>query len=158
MERLCITALRRAPPPNLTQIKFISSIREHNICKHDLIQSLAQLKSIYLFSQSDGTTDTTRTVHFTTPTDEEKDAYTRVLLGNLDIQRVQWPASSRIGGSDLDALARRYLWAAGLDFGHGTGHGVGHFLNVHEGPHGISKYRSEPLLEGMVVTDGNDIL
>jgi len=71
---------------------------------------------------------------------------------------VQWPATSRIGGSDLDALARRYLWAAGLDFGHGTGHGVGHFLNVHEGPHGISKYRSEPLLEGMVVTDGNDIL
>lgn len=66
---------------------------------------------------------------------------------------MQWPASSRIGGSDLDALARRYLWAAGLDFGHGTGHGVGHFLNVHEGPHGISKYRSEPLLEGMVVTD-----
>ncbi|EAS02360.3 Xaa-pro aminopeptidase, putative (macronuclear) [Tetrahymena thermophila SB210] len=101
----------------------------------------------------DGTTDTTRTVHFGTPTDEEKDAYTRVLLGNLDIQRVQWPASSRIGGSDIDALARKYLWQKGLDYGHGTGHGVGHFLNVHEGPHGISKFRSEPLVEGMIVTD-----
>lgn len=41
-----------------------------------------------------------------------------------------------------------------MDYGHGTGHGVGHFLNVHEGPHGISKYRSEQLVEGMVVTDG----
>lgn len=36
----------------------------------------------------DGTTDTTRTVHFGTPSDEEKDSYTRVLLGNIDIQRL----------------------------------------------------------------------
>ena len=26
-----------------------------------------------------------------------------------------------------------------LDYAHGTGHGVGYFLNVHEGPHAISK-------------------
>lgn len=94
-------------------------------------------------------------MHYGVPTEEEKDAYTRVLLGNFEIQRVQWPAASRIGGSDLDALARKFLWAKGLDYGHGTGHGVGHFLNVHEGPHGISKYRTEQLHEGMVVTDGN---
>lgn len=41
----------------------------------------------------------------------------------------------------------------GLDYGHGTGHGVGYFLNVHEGPHGISKFRDEPLQAGMIVTD-----
>lgn len=33
----------------------------------------------------DGTTDVTRTFHFGKPTPEEKDAFTRVLLGNLDI-------------------------------------------------------------------------
>jgi len=38
----------------------------------------------------------------------------------------------------LDAIARAPLWAAGIDFGHGTGHGVGFFLNVHEGPQSIS--------------------
>jgi len=42
-----------------------------------------------------------------------------------------------------------------LDYAHGTGHGVGHFLNVHEGPHGLSKYSKIPYQEGMVVTNGN---
>ena len=41
-----------------------------------------------------------------------------------------------------------------MDYGHGTGHGVGYFLNVHEGPHGISKFRTEPLVEGMIVSNG----
>lgn len=60
-------------------------------------------------------------------------------------------------GNQLDALARHALWEAGLDYNHGTGHGVGAFLNVHEGPHGISKARpcSKPLFKGMFVTDGN---
>ncbi|EGR31899.1 hypothetical protein IMG5_100490 [Ichthyophthirius multifiliis] len=101
----------------------------------------------------DGTTDVTRTLHFGNASNEEKDAYTRVLLGNIDVQRVQWPSKSLIAGSDIDVLARRHLWANYMDYGHGTGHGIGHFLNVHEGPHGISKYRNEPLLEGMIVSD-----
>jgi Xaa-Pro aminopeptidase len=33
----------------------------------------------------DGTTDTTRTVHFGQPTEREKEFNTRVLLGNLDV-------------------------------------------------------------------------
>ena len=45
-----------------------------------------------------------------------------------------WNSNGKISGSDLDALARKRLWASGLDYGHGTGHGVGYFLNVHEGP------------------------
>jgi Xaa-Pro aminopeptidase len=71
-----------------------------------------------------------------------RNAYTRVLLGNLDIERIKFPNNSQISGQDIDVLARRWLWQDGLDYGHGTGHGVGYFLNVHEGPHGISKYRA----------------
>jgi len=57
----------------------------------------------------------------------------------------------------LDVLARVPLWQSGLDFRHGTGHGVGHFLNVHEGPHGIGTrvaYNDVPLMAGMTVTNG----
>ena len=60
---------------------------------------------------SDGTTDTTRTAHFGNPTAEEKDAYTRVLLGNLDVERVVFPNDGSHGGADIDILARRHLWA-----------------------------------------------
>ncbi|KAJ8933717.1 hypothetical protein NQ314_013847 [Rhamnusium bicolor] len=69
----------------------------------------------------DGTTDVTRTLHFGTPTEFEKECYTRVLKGNY-----------------LDSFAREYLWKVGLDYAHGTGHGIGSYLNVHEGPMGIS--------------------
>lgn len=73
-------------------------------------------------------------MHFGNPPQEEKNAFTRVLLGNLDLRRVIWPKTSRISGADLDVLARRHLWMDKKDYGHGTGHGVGYFLNVHEGP------------------------
>ena len=53
----------------------------------------------------------------------------------------------------MDILARRALWAAGLDYKHGTGHGIGHFLNVHEGPVGISRANSCKLLEGHLLSD-----
>mmetsp|Transcript_30190 Transcript_30190/g.29865 ORF Transcript_30190/g.29865 Transcript_30190/m.29865 type:complete len:343 (-) Transcript_30190:34-1062(-) len=102
----------------------------------------------------DGTIDTTRTVHYGNPTDWEKECYTRVLLGNLDLERVVWPYGTwGISGADLDILARRRLWKKGLDFQHGTGHGVGHYLNVHEGPQGISRARKIQLEEGMNVTN-----
>lgn len=58
----------------------------------------------------DGTTDTTRTTHFGIPSGEEKDAYTRVLLGNLDVERVVFPNDGTYGGADVDVLARRHLW------------------------------------------------
>lgn len=75
----------------------------------------------------DGTTDVTRTFHFGNPTKEEKEAYTRVLLGNLDIERLRWPKNFGLKGSHIDVLARRRLWEKGLNYGHGTGHGVGYF-------------------------------
>jgi Xaa-Pro aminopeptidase len=49
----------------------------------------------------------------------------------------------------MDSHARRSLWEDGLDYEHGTGHGVGAFLNVHEGPHGISK-QARPYTGGIV--------
>lgn len=103
----------------------------------------------------DGTTDITRTSHFggKAPTAFQKECYTRVLLGTLDIERIVWPSNSTISGADMDILARRSLWSAGLDFKHGTGHGVGHYLNVHEGPIGISRANRVKLLEGMCVSD-----
>lgn len=103
----------------------------------------------------DGTTDITRTVHFggKHPTHFQKEAYTRILIGVLDIERIVWPSNTTISGADMDILARRSLWSAGLDFKHGTGHGVGSYLNVHEGPQGISRANRVKLLEGMCVSD-----
>src|SRR4029079_1397040 len=46
-----------------------------------------------------------------------------------------------------------YLWAAGLDFEHGTGHGVGSYSSVHEGPARISKLGSAPLKRGMILSN-----
>ena len=81
----------------------------------------------------DGTTDITRTMHMGNATKEEKNAYTLVLSGNLNLERVIWPSNKEVSGANLDILARISLWKQGMDFGHGTGHGVGYFLNVHEG-------------------------
>ncbi|CAK7263689.1 hypothetical protein SEPCBS119000_000610 [Sporothrix epigloea] len=83
----------------------------------------------------DGTTDTTRTVHFGTPTAAEIKAYTLVLKGNMALDMAIFPKGTT--GFALDAFARQFLWQEGLDYRHGTGHGVGSYLNVHEGPIGI---------------------
>jgi Xaa-Pro aminopeptidase len=102
----------------------------------------------------DGTTDTTRTWHFGTPTDEEKRAATRVLQGHIAIDKAVFPNGTT--GYILDAFARRALWEDGLDYRHGTGHGVGHFLNVHEGPQGIGvriAYNSTALKPGMTLSN-----
>lgn len=77
-----------------------------------------------------------------------------VLKGHIALCSAVFPDKTM--GNQLDCLARYALWEAGLDYKCGTGHGVGSFLNVHEGPHGISKGRAhlEPLQSGMFVTDG----
>ncbi|KAJ7746479.1 Creatinase/aminopeptidase [Mycena maculata] len=102
----------------------------------------------------DGTTDVTRTWHFGTPNAEEKRAFTRVLQGHIAIDSAIFPTGTT--GYLLDAFARRALWQDGLDYRHGTGHGVGHYLNVHEGPHGMGvriAYNSTPLKPGMTVSN-----
>lgn len=100
----------------------------------------------------DGTTDVTRTVPIGTPSAEMRTRFTLVLKGHIAIATARFPHGTT--GSQLDVLARRALWAEGLDYDHGTGHGVGHFLCVHEGPHRISKLPSRVALEpGMVVSN-----
>ncbi|KYK70533.1 creatinase domain-containing protein [Toxoplasma gondii TgCatPRC2] len=83
-----------------------------------------------------GTTDVTRTVHTGTPSESQKRYFTLVLKGFIGLSRQVFPQGTR--GPQLDVLARQHLWASGLDYRHGTGHGVGSYLNVHEGPIGIS--------------------
>jgi len=85
----------------------------------------------------DGTTDVTRTVAIGKPSAEMKDRFTRVLKGHIAISSQRFPRGTR--GQELDVLARRALWDAGLDYDHGTGHGVGTYLGVHEGPQRIAK-------------------
>ncbi|XP_012276652.1 xaa-Pro aminopeptidase ApepP isoform X2 [Orussus abietinus] len=84
----------------------------------------------------DGTTDVTRTLHFGKPTREEKEAYTRVLIGSIQLASLIFPSNLRT--DQLDTLARGPLWSVGLDYLHGTGHGIGHFLSVHEPPISVS--------------------
>lgn len=102
----------------------------------------------------EGTTDTTRTVHLGTPSKHEQECFTRVLKGHINLSSTVFP--NGVKGQMLDTLARTSLWSVGLDYRHGTGHGVGAFLNVHEGPCGIT-YRNRnneiPLAENMVLTD-----
>ncbi|MFC0338135.1 Xaa-Pro aminopeptidase [Kushneria avicenniae] len=85
----------------------------------------------------DGTTDITRVIPVGEPTAAQKADYTRVLKGMMALSRTRFPEG--IEAPRLDAIARAPLWAAGLDYGHGTGHGVGYCLNVHEGPQVISR-------------------
>ncbi|MFS8036009.1 aminopeptidase P family protein [Xanthobacter sp. AM11] len=99
----------------------------------------------------DGTTDVTRTLAVGTPTEEMRRHYTLVLKGHLAIARAVFPEG--ITGSQLDPFARQYLWAAGLDFDHGTGHGVGAGLSVHEGPARISQLGHVPLAPGMILSN-----
>ncbi|XP_029168203.1 xaa-Pro aminopeptidase 1-like isoform X3 [Nylanderia fulva] len=80
----------------------------------------------------DGTTDVTRTLHFGVPTDEQKKAYTRVLIGSIELSSLIFP--NDVTTNHLDVIARRPLWSIGYNYMHGTSHGIGHFSSVHESP------------------------
>lgn len=99
----------------------------------------------------DGTTDVTRTVAIGEPTYKMRRHFTLVLKGHIGIATSRFPAGTR--GVDIDAFARRALWAAGLDYGHGTGHGIGSFLSVHEGPQSISRNGMVALEPGMIISN-----
>jgi len=120
--------------------------------------------SVYLVDSggqyADGTTDITRTVWIGgagEPSAEVRDRFTRVLKGHIRLAMQTFPKGTL--GSQLDTLARQYLWEAGVDYAHGTGHGVGSFLSVHEGPQRIAKPPKNPsgkeqeLLPGMILSN-----
>lgn len=145
----------------------ISAAGPHAAIPHYRVDEASNLPiapgSIYLVDSGgqylDGTTDITRTVWVGPgePDAERKDRFTRVLKGHIALARAVFPKGTR--GGQLDTLARQFLWAAGLDYNHGTGHGVGAYLSVHEGPQrigmsaGAQTGTNEPLLPGMFLSN-----
>lgn len=105
----------------------------------------------------DGTTDVTRTLFVAspaggTPAPLMTEHFTRVLKGHIALASATFPHGTT--GTQLDVLARQYLWEVGLDYDHGTGHGVGAYLCVHEGPQRISKRSSNVALQpGMILSN-----
>ena len=101
----------------------------------------------------DGTTDITRTVWLGGRKPEQaKRDYTYVLKGHIALARARFPRGTR--GNQLDALAKQFMWEAGVTYGHGTGHGVGHFLGCHEGPQNVrTDNNPTPLEVGHIVSD-----
>ncbi|MDR2533796.1 MAG: aminopeptidase P family protein [Tannerellaceae bacterium] len=100
----------------------------------------------------DGTTDITRTIALGPVTEAMRKDFTRVLKGHISLAKCRFPEGTR--GSQIDVLARKALWDAGINYLHGTGHGIGYFLNVHEGPQSIRMEENPaPLRPGMVMSN-----
>lgn len=100
----------------------------------------------------DGTTDITRTIALGPLTEAEKEDYTLILKGHIDLAMAVFPEGTR--GAQLDVLARMPIWKRHKNFLHGTGHGIGHFLNVHEGPQSIRMNENPtPLYIGMLTSN-----
>jgi len=115
-----------------------------------------QMDTVYLVDSggqyTDGTTDITRTVAIGDPGAEIRRLFTLVLKGHIALDQARFPRGTT--GTQLDALARQYLWREGYDYDHGTGHGVGVFLSVHEAPQRISKhYNAVALQAGMIISN-----
>jgi len=98
-----------------------------------------------------GTTDVTRTISLQNSNKRIKNIFTRVLKGHIGV--ANFNLKKNTSGSIIDEKARKYLKQIDLDYAHGTGHGVGYFLNVHEGPHAISKGNTVNFQAGMVVSN-----
>lgn len=155
----------RAEQPGFVEVSFptIAGVGSNGAIIHyraeedsDLLKYLDLSNPILIDSGGQytyGTTDVTRTWHFGEATPQFREIFTRVLKGNIGVDSMTFPTNTP--GFVLDVFARKSLWEAGLDYGHGTGHGVGAALNVHEGPHSISPRwgNKEVMKKGMVVSN-----
>jgi Xaa-Pro aminopeptidase len=154
----------RRAAPEFVEPSFatISAVGEHGAIVHYRADEKSDAPltpgSLYLLDSGgqypDGTTDVTRTIFIGPgkPTAEMRRLFTLVLKGHIALSRAVFPLGTT--GTQLDALARQFLWQAGLDYDHGTGHGVGSFLSVHEGPQRVSKISSNVALRpGMVLSN-----
>ena len=105
----------------------------------------------------EGTTDITRTFAMGEVDREQKEHFTAVLCGMMNLQNAKFLHG--VTGIGLDILARGPMWDLGIDYRCGTGHGVGYLLSVHEGPNAFRWYKSptrneDTVMEaGMVTTD-----
>ena len=98
-----------------------------------------------------GTTDVTRTLSLDVKSSRIKEIFTRVLKGHIAVASYKLKKESN--GDKIDYVARKPLRDINLDYPHGTGHGVGCFLNVHEGPQGISRGNKVRFKEGMITSN-----
>ena len=100
-----------------------------------------------------GTTDVTRTLYINgIPPQQYKEDFTCLLKGVIALTTACFPAGTR--GTQLDILARKFIWERSLNYLHGTGHGVGHCLYVHEGPQSIRMNENPLTIEpGMVMSN-----
>lgn len=156
-----LTALR-AEQPRFRDLSFdtIAGYEEHGAIVHyeatPETDKPLQPKGLLLLDSGaqyqDGTTDITRTIALGELTDEQRHVYTLVLKGHIALARAVFP--ERTTGTQLDVLARQFMWREGLNYLHGTGHGVGSYLSVHEGPHQFRmEWKPQPLLASMTITD-----
>lgn len=129
------------------------------MCHYDFrngVPGQMEMGSVYLVDSGaqypDGTTDITRTIAIGDPGEEVRRMYTLVLKGHIALAQARFPHGTT--GTQLDVLARQFLWREGFDYDHGTGHGVGSFLSVHEAPQRISKASSTVALRsGMIISN-----
>ncbi len=139
----------------------ISSYKIHGGIIHYAVSAESDIplqpESIYLIDSGgqyeNGTTDITRTVALGKPSKKQKEQFTRVLMGHIDLELTSFPEGTT--GPALDTITRRHLWQVGLNFKHGTGHGIGAALCVHEGPASInpSKGHGVAVEAGMVFSN-----
>ncbi|HMA62070.1 MAG TPA: aminopeptidase P family protein [bacterium] len=101
----------------------------------------------------EGTTDITRTFSLGNPAEKEKEIFTMVLKGHIDLAKARFPKG--YSGKMVDTFAGAPLWAMGRDYKHGTGHGLGQYLNVHDGPgyYQIRNTHDTELQPGMVLSN-----
>ena len=131
-----------------------SSIIHYRVSKKT--NKILKKNNLYLFDSGaqylDGTTDVTRTISIgENPTSEQKDAFTRVLKGNIELNNYNFNETTT--GKVLDRIARKYLKKKKYDYPHGTGQGIGNYLSVHEGPISISKKSETKFKKGMMLTN-----
>jgi Xaa-Pro aminopeptidase len=98
-----------------------------------------------------GTTDVTRTIAIGKISNFKKKIYSNVLKGHIAVALYKINKSTL--GKHIDRIARAPLVKLSHNYSHGTGHGVGYFLNVHEGPQGLSPFNNHKILPGMILSN-----
>ncbi len=98
-----------------------------------------------------GTTDVTRTIAIGKISNFKKKIYSNVLKGHIAVALYKINKSTL--GKHIDRIARAPLLKLSHNYSHGTGHGVGYFLNVHEGPQGLSPFNNHKILPGMILSN-----
>ncbi len=149
--------------PGFRSLSFstISAAGDHAALPHygDADESPLRPGSLFIIDSGiqigAGTTDDTRTLGIGAVSPRHREIFTLVLKAHIQGAAAVFPEGTT--GVAIDAIVRAPLWAAGLNYEHGTGHGVGALLNVHEGPFTVGDAlrrpaSTYPLEPGMVTS------